>query len=296
MTVALLRTGRCLVFGVLNVTPDSFSDGGAYLTAERAIEHGLRMYRQGADFIDVGGESTRPGATRPTAAEERHRVLDVVAALAGQGVPVSIDTMRAAVARDAVAVGASMVNDVSGGRADRRMFATVAELGVPYVLTHWRAHSAHMRDHARYGDVVAEVRAELLAQVALARDAGIAAGDVVIDPGLGFAKAGAHNWALLHNLDALVGTGLPVLIGASRKRFLGELLAGENGEPRPTEQREAATTAITTLAAYHGAWAVRVHDPRAASDAALVSRRWTAAKNVAKPLDSLSITGQSITG
>jgi dihydropteroate synthase len=269
------RSDGCLVFGVLNVTPDSFSDGGLFRSPRAAVEHGLRMYEQGADVVDVGGESTRPGAFRTSAAEECDRVLEVVAALADHGVVVSIDTMRAPVARAAVAAGASLVNDVSGGRADQQMFGTVAELDVTYILMHWRAPAATMQAHARYTDVVAEVRTELLDQVAAARAAGVAAERIVLDPGLGFAKTAEHNWALLRRLDALVATGWPVLVGASRKRFLGELLADADGTPRPTAHRESATTAVTALAAYHGAWAVRVHDAAAAADAVRVSRCWT---------------------
>jgi dihydropteroate synthase len=267
------RAGRCQVVGVVNVTPDSFSDGGRFLAPPAAVEHGLRLHRQGADLIDVGGESTRPGADRVAAREELRRVLPVVAALAEAGVPVSIDTTRAAVARRAVDAGAVLVNDVSGGVADPEMLPTIAALGVRCVLMHSRGLSATMQSLARYGDVVAEVLDELTGQVEAAVWAGVDRDRIIIDPGLGFAKRPEHNWQLLRALSALVGTGYAVLFGASRKRFLGDLL--RSGERlRPPAELDAATTAATALAAFHGVWGVRVHDVRAAADAVAVSRRW----------------------
>ncbi|MFC6237043.1 dihydropteroate synthase [Longivirga aurantiaca] len=264
---------RCLVMGVLNVTPDSFSDGGLFLDAARAIDHGLAMAAAGADLVDVGGESTRPGAERVAPEEEIARVIPVVSALAEAGVAVSIDTMRATTARAAVEAGACVVNDVSGGLADPGMLIAVASLDVPYVAMHWRGHSTHMDDLAVYGDVVSDVVAELSARAADAVAAGIAPERVVLDPGLGFAKEADHNWALLRGLDHLLAVGHPVLVGASRKRFLGSLLAAD-GEPRPLAGRDGATDAITALAAAAGAWCVRVHDVRGSRDAVEVAAAW----------------------
>lgn len=251
---------RCLVMGILNVTPDSFSDGGTWLDTRDAIAHGLSMVAAGADLVDVGGESTRPGAERVTADEELRRVLPVVRALVGAGTAVSIDTMRAATARAALDAGATVVNDVSGGLADRDMVGLVAQSGVPYVVMHWRAHSAEMARRAAYGDVVADVGRELSQRLAAVVDGGVDPAQVVLDPGLGFAKTAAHNWALLARLPALLGLGRPVLVGASRKAFLGALLAGADGIPARMEARDPATAAVSALAAAAGAWCVRVHD------------------------------------
>lgn len=263
------------VMGVLNVTDDSFSDGGRYLDPDKAVAHGLAMAADGAGIIDVGGESTRPGATRIDARVETSRVIPVVKGLAGQGITVSIDTMHADVARAALQSGAQIVNDVSGGRADPAMAPLVAEAKVPWVLMHWRSVSADRPHEAPdYGDVVAEVRAELLESVDDAVAAGVDPAKLVIDPGLGFAKTGQHNWALLRALPELVSTGVPVLLGASRKRFLGTLLAGPDGSPRPPDGRETATAVISALAALHGAWGVRVHDVRASVDAVKVVEAW----------------------
>jgi dihydropteroate synthase len=253
--------------GVLNVTPDSFSDGGCYADQGAAIAHGLEMHAAGADYVDVGGESTRPGADRVDADEECRRVVPVVRELAGAGARVSVDTTRAEVAAAALDAGATLVNDVSGGLADAGMARLVAEAGVPWVLMHWRGHSREMYAAARYGDVVHEVGAELTARVEDVVAAGVDPGQLVIDPGLGFAKNADHNWALLAGLDRLVALGLPVLVGASRKTFLGRLLAGPDGAVRPVEGREAATLAISVLAAQAGAWGVRVHDPVQSLDA-----------------------------
>nr|WP_165964949.1 dihydropteroate synthase [Mycobacterium eburneum] len=272
-----MKPTRVQVMGVVNVTDDSFSDGGRYLDVERAVDHGLALAAEGASIVDVGGESTRPGAVRIDPAVETSRVLPVVKALVSQGITVSIDTMHAGVAEAALRSGAQIVNDVSGGRADPAMAPLVAESGVPWVLMHWRPVSAadpHRVPH--YGDVVAEVCAELLASVDEAVAAGVDPTKLVIDPGLGFAKTGQHNWALLHALPKLVATGVPVLVGASRKRFLGKLLAGPDGAVRPPDGRETATAVISALAALHGAWGVRVHDVRASVDALKVVGAWTA--------------------
>jgi len=259
--------------GVVNVTPDSFSDGGQFLATEAAIEHGLAMARAGADVIDVGGESTRPGATRIDVDVELARVLPVVGALSGAGVAVSIDTMRAEVARAAVDAGAVVVNDVSGGLSEPAILEAVADLGVPYVAMHWRGYGDRMDELAVYDDVVTDVVAELAERVASAIAAGIDPAAIVVDPGLGFAKEAEHNWALLKHLDALLALGHPVLVGASRKRFLGTLLAVD-GEPRALDQRDKATDAISALAAAAGAWCVRVHDVRGTRDAVEVAARW----------------------
>jgi dihydropteroate synthase len=264
---SLLHPGRCVVMGVLNVTPDSFSDGGCFADASSAIAHGLAMHAAGADYVDVGGESTRPGADRVDAGVECRRVLPVIAELAAAGVRVSVDTTRAEVAEAALRAGAVLVNDVSGGLADEGMARLVADTGVPWVLMHWRGHSREMYAAARYGDVVTEVGAELTARVEDVVAAGVAPEQLVLDPGLGFAKRAEHNWRLLAGLERIVGLGLPVLVGASRKAFLGRLLADGEGTVRPAEQRDAATLATTVLAAEAGAWGVRVHDAGASADA-----------------------------
>jgi dihydropteroate synthase len=255
--------------GVVNVTPDSFSDGGRHLETATAVEHGLSLAAAGADVVDVGGESTRPGAGRVDAAEEIRRAVPVVRELAAAGISVSIDTMRRETADAALAAGAIMVNDVSGGGADPELPVLVAKAGVPYVVMHWRGHSAHMQQHAEYADVVAEVCAELTASVDAAVAAGVDPGQIIIDPGFGFAKTAAHNWTLLAHLDRLTALGHPVLVGASRKSFLGKLLAAD-GEPRDSDHREAATVAVTTLAALAGAWGVRVHEAAGNADAVRV--------------------------
>ena len=260
--------------GVINVTPDSFSDGGEFADVDRAVEHGLALLREGADLLDVGGESTRPGAERVSPDEERRRVEPVVAALAGAGATVSIDTMRASTAAAALAAGASIVNDVSGGQADPDLPALVAEAGVPYVVMHWRGHSDRMQEHADYGDVVTEVCDELVRRLDAVVAAGVAAEQTILDPGLGFAKRAEHNWTLLANLDRLTRLGRPLLVGASRKSFLGSLLG--KGEPRPVVDRDDASAAVTVLAAMAGAWGVRVHAVRASADAVRVVERMTA--------------------
>ncbi|WP_092604406.1 dihydropteroate synthase [Actinopolyspora xinjiangensis] len=260
--------------GILNVTPDSFSDGGQYLDHAVAVEHGLRLRGQGADIVDVGGESTRPGAERVDAATEAERVLPVVRELAGAGVPVSVDTTRAEVAASAARAGAVMINDVSGGLADPEMVGAVADVGVPWILMHWRGHSRDMNSLAVYEDVVGEVRAELSERVEAALAGGVSEDSLVLDPGLGFAKRAEHDWLLLRELDTFLGMGLPVLVGASRKRFLGSLLSDSDGTPRPAPGRDVATAAVSTLAADRGAWGVRVHDVTGSVDAVRVAASW----------------------
>lgn len=270
--------GTAIVMGVLNVTPDSFSDGGRFTDLEDAVEHGVAMRDDGADLVDVGGESTRPGAQRIDAPTEIARVVPVLRELARRGVSTSIDTTRADVARAAIAAGASVVNDVSGGLADPGMAAVVAEAGVPWVLMHWRGHSRRMQDLAQYDDVVVEVRDELSQRVAAALAAGVDPGRIILDPGLGFAKRAEHNWRVCAHLDALIALGYPVLVGASRKSYLGALLAGPDGKPRPVGQREAATLATSVLAVQAGAWGVRVHDVRGTVDALAVLAATEAAR------------------
>jgi len=265
---------RTLLMGIVNVTPDSFSDGGRYAETEAAIAHGRRLLADGADILDVGGESTRPGATRPLLAEELDRVVPVIEALAAEGAAVSVDTMRHEVASAAIEAGAVLVNDVSGGLADPAILQVAGEAGVGYVAMHWRAHSQEMQSHALYdGDVVDVVLEELRGRIDAAMAAGIAPERLVVDPGLGFAKTADHNWALLAGLGRLMGLGHPVLVGSSRKSFLGALLAGPDGAPRPVDDREDANTALTTLVAARGVWGVRVHEVRASMDAIRVVTR-----------------------
>jgi dihydropteroate synthase len=239
-----------LVMGILNATPDSFADGGEHFTYPDAVDHGLKLIAEGADLIDVGGESTRPGAERVSAAEEERRVINVISKLADAGKPISIDTMRASTARAAVIAGASIINDVSGGLADAAMLDTAAELNVPYIAMHWRGHSKEMNDLAVYANVVEEVIAELSLRIQAALSAGVSKSNLIIDPGIGFAKEAADNWAIIEEIERFVALGYPVLVGASRKRFLG----GDN----PTA-REAATVELTKRLSQSGIWAVRVH-------------------------------------
>jgi dihydropteroate synthase len=269
----LPQPGRTLVMGVVNVTPDSFSDGGDWFDPAAAITHGMDLLSEGADIIDVGGESTRPGAVRPEVSEELRRVLPVVRDLAAAGACVSIDTMRAAVAEPAIAAGALLVNDVSGGRSDPGMLRLVADTGVCFVCMHWRGHSEDMQSKATYADVVAEVIAELRSQLEEADRAGIATDKLIIDPGFGFAKTGEHNWQLLDRLEEFDVLGRPMLAGVSRKAFLGRLLANADGDPRPAKQRDDATTALITVLALRGVWGVRVHSVRASRDAIAVAQR-----------------------
>jgi len=236
--------------GILNATPDSFADGGEHFTYPDAVDHGLKLIAEGADLIDVGGESTRPGAERVSAAEEERRVINVISKLVDAGKPISIDTMRASTARAAVIAGASIINDVSGGLADAAMLDTAAELQVPYIAMHWRGHSKEMNDLAVYTNVVEEVIAELSLRIQAALSAGVSKSNLIIDPGIGFAKEAADNWAIIEEIERFVALGYPVLVGASRKRFLG----GDN----PTA-REAATVELTKRLSQSGIWAVRVH-------------------------------------
>ena len=268
----LRNVDRTLVMGVLNVTPDSFSDGGRFNDPKIATNHALQMIEDGADIIDIGGESTRPGSDRISVQEELDRVLPVVSALSGTGVAISIDTMRVEVARAAVVAGACMINDVSGGKADPGMLDFVATLNTPYILMHWRGPSNIMNTLTDYQDVAADVASEINQQVEVAVAAGIARERIAIDPGIGFAKTVDQNWPILKHLDVLEGLGLPILMGASRKKFLGELLA-KDGVPRDSDERESATTAISTLMAARGLWAVRVHDVKSSSDAIAVVDR-----------------------
>lgn len=261
--------------GVLNVTPDSFSDGGRYLDRDDALAHAHAMAERGADIIDVGGESTRPGAERVDADVEVARVVPVIKTLAAEGLVLSVDTTRAAVAAAALDAGAAIINDVSGGLADTDMARVAAESGAPWVLMHWRGHSSGMDSLAEYDDVVGEVRDELLRQVEVAMAAGVSPDAIVLDPGLGFAKRAEHNWALLNRLDALLSLGFPVLVGASRKRFLGTLLADEDGNPRNPDGREDATAAISALSAAAGVWGVRVHEVGTSLDAVTVAAAWS---------------------
>jgi dihydropteroate synthase len=269
----LPQPDRTLVMGVVNVTPDSFSDGGEWLESDAAITHGLDLLDEGADIIDVGGESTRPGATRPEVSVELRRVLPVIRELAAAGACVSIDTMRAAVAAPAIAAGARLVNDVSGGKADPGMLPLVADSGAPYVCMHWRGFSENMQSKASYADVVTEVIAELRAQLDAATRVGVAPEKLIIDPGLGFAKTGEHNWQLLERLEEFDVFERPMLVGVSRKTFLGQLLAGTDGSPRPAKQRDDATTALTAVLALRRVWGVRVHSVRASRDAIAVAQR-----------------------
>jgi dihydropteroate synthase len=289
--------------GVVNVTPDSFSDGGAWLGADAAIGHGLDLAAQGADIVDVGGESTRPGAQRISAEEELRRVGPVITELARAGVPVSIDTMRARVAEFALEAGARLVNDVSGGLADPHMPRLVAKAAVPYVVMHWRGPSHDMNSRAVYDDVVREVRDELRRRVDAVVAEGVDPSMIVLDPGLGFSKRAEHNWQLLAALPDIARLGpaagpgagrgagsgagdapgrepgvFPVLVGASRKRFLGRLLAAADGTPRPFSGSDDATVATTALAAAEGAWCVRVHQVPANADAVRVAAAWRAAR------------------
>ncbi|WP_084385640.1 dihydropteroate synthase [Rhodococcus sp. WMMA185] len=278
MTVTPLPSpGRTVVMGVLNVTDDSFSDGGLFLDRDTAVRRGLELKRLGVDIVDVGGESTRPGATRVDPEIEAGRVVPVIEDLVSEGICVSVDTMRASVAEAAIAAGASIVNDVAGGRADAAMASVVAEAGVAWILMHWRSAGdfVHRGTADHYDDVVREVRDELMTQVDLAVKAGVDPGSLAIDPGLGFAKNADHNWALLKALPEFTELGFPVLIGASRKRFLGSLLADAEGVSRPPAGREVATAVLSALAAVHGAWGVRVHDAQGSLDAIAVAEAWT---------------------
>ncbi|MWV58688.1 dihydropteroate synthase [Rathayibacter sp. VKM Ac-2754] len=269
--------GRAALLGILNVTPDSFSDGGRWLSVDDAVRHGLAMTAPsgtgvasfGADLVDVGGESTRPGAPRVDARAEQARVLPVIRALAAEGVRVSVDTMSASTAAAALDAGAVVVNDVSGGLADPEMLPLVAERGAVYIAMHWRGHSADMTSLATYSDVVAEVRGELERRIDAAREAGIRDDRLILDPGLGFAKNGEHDWSLLAHLEAITSLGLPVLVGHSRKRFLAPFAA----PGAPAVERDEVTAMLTLLAADRGAWGLRVHDVRSSARAIALAAR-----------------------
>jgi len=262
--------------GVVNVTPDSFSDGGRYLATDDAVAHGRALLAGGADILDIGGESTRPGATRPLVADELARVVPVIAELSSEGAVISVDTMRAEVAEAALRAGARIVNDVSGGLADPAILEVAAAYGAVFVAMHWRAHSTEMqsRDHLVYADgVVPTVRSELGRRVEAALAAGITESRVVVDPGLGFSKTAAGNWELLARIEEIESLGYPVLVGASRKAFLGRLLADPAGNPRPVGERENAHIAVNVFLARRGVWCTRVHDVRATRDAFAAAER-----------------------
>lgn len=263
---------RCAVMGVVNVTPDSFSDGGRWFDTTTAVKHGLDLVAEGADLIDVGGESTRPGATRVDEAEELKRVVPVVRGLVSEGVTISVDTMRASVAEQALSAGAALVNDVSGGLSDPGMIPVVADAGTPFVVMHWRGRLVDGNVKGVYDDVVTEVVDELRARVDAVLAGGVAPDRVIVDPGLGFSKGPDHDLALLARLDRLRALGHPLLVAASRKRFLGHVLASPVGTPPPARERDAATAAVSALVARGGAWAVRVHEVRATADAVRVAR------------------------
>lgn len=262
------------IMGIVNVTPDSFSDGGRFLAADAAIAHGLSLRADGAHILDVGGESTRPGAERVAPAEEQARVLPVVAALAAEGALVSIDTMNASTAQAAIDAGARIVNDVSGGLGDPDMLGVVAASDVDVVLQHWRGHSADMYAHAAYADLARDLVAELEGRVGAAAAAGISPDRIILDPGIGFGKRGAQNWEALRALEQIVAIGPRVLVGTSRKRFLAEALADAEGVEVSTSRRDLATAVTSVLATQAGAWAVRVHDVAATRDALTVWTRW----------------------
>jgi dihydropteroate synthase len=266
------------VMGVVNVTPDSFSDGGMWFTPAAAVAHGLDLLEQGADILDVGGESTRPGAQRPSEEEELHRVIPVIRQLSRQGARVSIDTMRASVARQALEAGAVIVNDVSGGLADPQMARVVAAAGVQLVVMHWRGHSDTMQSHASYDDVVADVCRALSERVSDLCSQGVRREQLILDPGFGFAKLAEHNWSLLAHLDVLQSLGFPVLVGTSRKTFLGALGLVEGEPPRPPIERDAGTAATTVIAGLAGVWGVRVHDVASSVDALRVVAAMEAAR------------------
>lgn len=276
-TVAdLVTPGLTRIMGVVNVTPDSFSDGGRWLDTDAAIARGHQLVAQGADLIDVGGESTRPGSIRPSLEEELARVVPVISALAGHGYAVSVDTMRSEVAREALAAGAVLVNDVSGGKAEEGMAQLVAASGAPYVVMHWRGLLADPDERPHYDDVVAEVCSELRSRTVALLAAGVDRDQLILDPGFGFSKDARHNWKLLAGLEQVMELGFPVLVGTSRKRFLGRLPArpgaelDESAEPTPATERDAATAATSLLAAQAGAWAVRVHEVGPTRDALAV--------------------------
>jgi dihydropteroate synthase len=267
-----------LVMGVVNVTPDSFSDGGMWFAPEAAIAHGQELLAQGADILDVGGESTRPGAERTSEAEELRRVIPVIRELSRLGARISVDTMRASVAARALEAGAAIVNDVSGGLADPDMAPVVAAAQVPFVVMHWRGHSDTMQRRAAYDDVVSDVCRALTERVEDLCDRGVGREQLILDPGFGFAKLTEHNWSVLAHLDQVQSLGFPVLVGASRKTFLGRLGVPDGGQARPPADRDAATAATTVIAGLAGAWGVRVHDVSSSVDALRVVAAMEAAR------------------
>lgn len=271
---------RSLIMGIVNVTPDSFSDGGQWFSAETAVAHSHELIAQGADILDIGGESTRPGAPRVAEDEELRRVIPVIKELASVGVALSVDTTRASVAEAAIAAGAHIINDVSGGLADPRMDHVVAETGAVFVAMHWRGHATVMDDLEHYDDVFLDVQRELTQRVDQLMAAGVQQSQIVLDPGLGFSKAGANNWPLLARTRDFTEMGFPVLIGASRKRFLGQILSNSVGELAPPEERDIATSAVTALSAAEGAWAIRVHNVAVSVDALKVAEAWKGARNL----------------
>ncbi len=273
---------RCAVMGVVNVTPDSFSDGGRFFETAIAVKHGLDLVAQGADLVDVGGESTRPGAARVDEAEELRRVVPVVRGLVSEGAVVSVDTMRASVAERSLAAGAVLVNDVSGGLADPAMIPVVAAADAPFIVMHWRGFLEGSTIRGVYADVVCEVVDELHARVQAVTDGGVDPEKIIVDPGLGFSKDAEHDLTLLAHLDRLAVLGRPVLVAASRKRFLGRVLADAEGAPPPARERDAATAAVSAIAAHQGAWAVRVHEVRATADAVRVAHAVEGARAAAR--------------
>ena len=279
MNVADLTVpGRCLVMGIVNVTEDSFSDGGRYIETDRAIEHARRLVAEGADIIDIGGESTRPGAVRVDAEDERNRVVPVIQALREEGIHTSVDTMRASVAAAAAEAGVSMINDVSGGVADADMFSVMADAAIPVCLMHWKTvqfgDAAGRADHG--GNVVTDVHETLDDLVTRALAVGVAKDQIVLDPGLGFAKSREDNWSLLNALPEFIGGEFPVLVGASRKRFLAGVRRERGLEVTPVDA-DPATAAVTAISAHMGAWGVRVHNVPVSRDAVDVAAHWRSA-------------------
>lgn len=270
--------------GVLNVTADSFSDGGHWLDFDAAVSHGIDLLEAGADIIDIGGESTRPGSVRVPVDEEMARVVPVTRELARQGAVISVDTMRAEVARAALDAGAHIINDVSAGQAEPEMLAVAAQTGAPVILMHWRGLLTDAHAEYTYDDVVAEVRTELSARIDAALAAGVAEADIILDPGLGFSKDAEHNWQLMAGLDTLVDMGFRLLVAGSRKRFLASLLDPQDPSRVTNEYRDAATAALSAMAARAGAWAVRVHDPRTSRIAVQVAEAIADHASTAPPL------------
>ncbi len=276
-----------VIMGILNVTPDSFSDGGRFDSVKSAVEAAKSMVANGANIIDIGGESTRPGAERISLEVELERVIPVIVELSAQGIYVSIDTMHSEVAKAAVGAGAQMVNDVSGGLSDSQMLATVANLGVPIVLMHWRGPSKTMQENIHYDNVLTDVCSELQTQAKAAQSAGIERGNIILDPGIGFGKEAEHNWELLRNIDSLLALGYPLLVGVSRKRFLGSLLADLDGTPRDVSIRDTASAVLAAHILQRGAWGIRVHDVQATRDAS----KALCAINPNPVIDSIELVG-----